>query len=187
MRPSFAAHTRALCAAVVLLASPALAEIPAPEGMAVLTLGGEVAQSNRGPSTAEDLSVLGKMELVFDQGVEFDTAMLAGLEQAEITTKVPGSDRSGTFSGPKLSALLTEVGASGKTALPMALDGYQVELPWDLIAAHEPILATHLDGKPLGIGTFGPTMTIFPATDDAELAEQFAALQVWATFYIGVE
>ena len=171
----------------ILLSQPSLAEIEAPTGPVLLTVGGAVETGNRGPSTQEDLTVLGKMGLTFDVGVAFDGAMLAALPQAEITTKMPGSDTSAVFSGPRLSAVMEAASAAGKSAFPMALDGYQIEIPWDVIEAHEPILATHVDGIPLGIGDIGPTMTVFPVIDDRELYEDFLALQVWATFYIDVE
>ncbi len=176
----------ALCLSLAL-ALPAWAELSDPSGPTLVTLGGAIETSNRGPSTEEDLTVLGKMGLTFEKGAAFDAAMLAALPQVEIATTLPGSEVPATFSGPPLSAVMEAVGADGKSAFPMALDGYQIELPWALISAHEPILATHVDGKPLGIGDIGPTMTVFPVVEDTALYESFLGLQVWATFYIEVE
>ena len=170
----------------ILLSQPSLAEIEAPTGPVLLTVGGAVETGNRGPSTEEDVTEVWPGR-PYPLGVAFDGAMLAALPQAEITTKMPGSDTSAVFSGPRLSAVMEAASAAGKSAFPMALDGYQIEIPWDVIEAHEPILATHVDGMPLGIGDIGPTMTVFPVIDDSELYEDFLALQVWATFYIDVE
>lgn len=82
---------------------------------------------------------------------------------------------------------MTLAGAVGKTAKPMAMDGYQSEISWDNITSHRPILATHADGSPMGIGGYGPTMIVFPPTDDEELAQEQAGQQVWALAYIEVE
>lgn len=168
-------------------ATPAWAEIAAPDGQVLLTIGGAIPAGNRGPSTEEDLSVLGKLGATFETGIALDAEMLAGLPSKEIATTLPGSDVPATFSGPTLAAVMEMAGASGKLALPLALDGYQVEIPWDMIETYDPILATHVDGAPLGIGDLGPTMTVFPVVDDAEVYESFLALQVWATVYLGVE
>jgi len=39
----------------------------------------------------------------------------------------------------------------------------------------------------MGIGGYGPTMIVFPPTDDADLAQEQSGQQVWALAYIGVE
>jgi hypothetical protein len=115
--------------------------------------------------------------------------MLDALDQTEITIPYgpEGNKREITFSGPLLSAVMSMAGAEGKTAKPMALDGYQAEIPWSSIEAHNPIVATHADGSPMGIGGYGPTMIVFPPTDDADLAAEQAGQQVWALAYIGIE
>ncbi|MEM7710164.1 MAG: hypothetical protein AAF264_05325, partial [Pseudomonadota bacterium] len=173
--------------AFFFLAQPATAEIAAPEGQVLVTLGGAVAEGNRGASTEDDLTVLGKLGAVFETGIALDAAMLAALPAREIATTLPGSDVPATFSGPTLAAVMTMAGAEGQLAIPFALDGYQAEIPWEMIEAHDPILATHLDGAPLAIGGLGPTMTVFPVVEDAEVYESFLALQVWATVYLGIE
>ncbi|MEM7490262.1 MAG: hypothetical protein AAF390_14165 [Pseudomonadota bacterium] len=176
-----------LALAVLALAHPADAEIAAPEGQVLVTLGGALAEGNRGASTAEDLTVLGKLGAVFETGIALDAEMLAALPAREIAKTLPGSDVPATFSGPTLAAVMAMAGAEGKMAIPFALDGYQAEIPWEMIEAHDPILATHVDGRPLGIGGLGPTMTVFPVVEDAEVYESFLPLQVWATVYVGVE
>ena len=91
------------------------------------------------------------------------------------------------YSGPRLSDVLKASGAEGRTALPMALDGYQAEIPWDQIEKYQPILATHGDGVPLPLGKLGPAMIVFPVVADKEIYESFGALEVFATFFIAVE
>lgn len=170
------------------LATPAIADLSTPTGQTILTLGGAISETNRGPATTDDLSVLAKMDLSFDKGAAFDLEMLAALPQTTIETDMPGDDtRAATFTGPLLTDVMEAVGATGKSAFPMALDGYSIEITWDDMTSNGPILATHLNGTPLGIGTLGPTMTVYPKLADADAYEAALARQVWATFYIDIE
>ena len=170
-------------------ALPVLAEMPAPHGHVLLTLGGAVTETNLPARGEDDGGLLGYLEVQHDGAAGFDAATLDGLPQTEITIPYgpEGNQRDITFSGPLLSDLMALAGAEGKTAKPMAMDGYQAEIPWDSIAAHQPIVATHADGAPMGIGGYGPTMIVFPSTDDTDLAQEQAGQQVWALAYIGVE
>lgn len=170
-------------------ALPAFADIPTPTGHVLLTLGGAVTETNLPARDAEDGGLLGYLEVQHDGAAGFDAAMLDGLEQVEITiTYGPeGKQRAIAFSGPLLSDVMTLAGAAGKTARPMALDGYQSEIMWESITDHQPIVATHADGAPMGIGGYGPTMIVFPVTDDADLAQKQAGQQVWAIAYIAIE
>lgn len=170
-------------------ALPAWAELPTPEGHVILTLGGAVTETNLPARAENDGGLLGYLEVTHSGAAGFDATMLDGLEQIEITIPYgpPENQRDFVFSGPLLSEVMQMAGAEGKSALPMALDGYQAEIPWQSINAHQPIVATHADGVPMGIGGYGPTMIVFPPTDDAELAQTQASQQVWAIAYIAIE
>ncbi|CUJ88682.1 hypothetical protein RUE5091_00748 [Ruegeria denitrificans] len=180
----------ALSLAVVLITStPIWAEMPTPEGHVLLTLGGAVTETNLPARGENDGGLLGYLEVQHDGAAGFDASMLDGLAQVEITIAYGPEDnqRDITFSGPRLSDVMTMAGAKGKAANPMALDGYQSEIPWDSIQAYQPIVATHADGSPMGIGGYGPTMIVFPPTDDVDLAAEQSGQQVWALAYIGIE
>lgn len=170
-------------------ALPALAEMPAPTGHVLLTLGGAVTETNLPPRGENDGGLLGHLDIVHDGAAGFDAAMLDGLKQIDITIPYgpPENQRDYAFSGPLLSEVMTLAGAEGKSALPMALDGYQAEIEWDSIMTHQPIVATHADGAPMGIGGYGPTMIVFPPSDDADQTKKQAGQQVWAIAYIAVE
>ncbi|WP_271947491.1 hypothetical protein [Ruegeria faecimaris] len=170
-------------------ALPAFAEMPAPQGHVLITLGGSVEKTNLPARGAEDGGLLGYLEVTHDGAAGFDATLLDSLDQVEITIPYGTEDnqRDITFSGPLLSDVMVIAGAEGKTAKPMAMDGYQAEIPWHSISTYQPILATHADGAPMGIGGYGPTMIVFPPTDDAEAAQDQTGQQVWALAYIGVE
>lgn len=169
------------------LALPALAEVPEPDGLVVLTLGGAVTEGNSAAPDPTKLGFFRYLELDYTAGAGFDMAMLDALPQKEIATTPYGPDTEGTYAGPTLAGLLEALGASGKTALPMAMDGYQVEIPWDIIEKHDPIIATTFNGAPLAIGQLGPTVVIFPPVEDEALRADLEALSVFAVAFIGVE
>ena len=170
-------------------AVPVLAEVPAPQGHVLVTLGGAVGETNLPARGDKDGGFFGFHEISYDRAVGFDAAMLDAMDRVEI--KIPygpaGNKREITFAGPLLSSVMIFAGAEGKTALPRAMDGYQSEISWENIATHQPILATHADGVPMGIGGFGPTMIVFPPTEDTALAEEHSGQQVWAIAYIGIK
>ncbi|WP_419738138.1 hypothetical protein [Ruegeria sp.] len=111
---------------VLALATPVWAEMPAPKGHVLLTLGGAVSETNLPARGENDGGLLGYLEITHNGAAGFDTAMLDALDQTEITIPYgpEGNKREITFSGPLLSAVMTMAGAEGKTAKPMALDGY---------------------------------------------------------------
>ena len=69
----------------------------------------------------------------------------------------------------------------------MAIDGYEAEIPAEYIERYEPILATHLNGRPLALGGFGPTTVVFPDVDDPDETDAISTMLPWATIYLGVE
>ena len=156
-------------------------------GRVLVTLGGDVSKSNAPAFKPEAVNVAGFLGVESEKAFAFDDVMLAALEQHEITANLLDTGKDITYSGPRLSDLLSSVGADGKTALPMALDGYSAEITWDTITQYQPILATTANGAPLAIGKLGPAMIVFPVIDDKEAYSEFSAMEVFAAFYIGVQ
>ncbi len=170
-------------------ALPAWAEMPAPKGHVLVTIGGAVSETNLPERGENDGGLLGFLGVSHAGAAGLDADMLESLQQIEITIVYGTEDNQQdiTFKGPLLSEVMTMAGAEGKMAMPMAMDGYQAEIPWNSIETYQPILATHADGSPMGIGGYGPTMIVFPPTDDPDLAQEQSGQQVWALAYIGVE
>lgn len=169
------------------LSTAVMAAGHAPEGQTILTVGGDLPDPNAPGGSADDVAFLGHLDIDFASGYAFDFEALSALDQHQITATLTVSDTPVTWSGPRLSDVLTMAGAQGRTTYPTALDGYRPELSWDLIETHQPILALRGDGVPLALGGIGPTMIVFPVVEDAELYAGFDAFQVWALFFIGVE
>ncbi|MDJ0825436.1 MAG: hypothetical protein QNJ16_08030 [Rhodobacter sp.] len=165
----------------------AQAEIPGPTERVILTIGGELPEGNAPPAHEDDVNFSGYLDLTYRVAVAFDDAMLAAMPQHEVKATLLDTGREIAYTGPRLSELMKRVGAEGKSAWPMAFDGYQVEITWDHLSQYEPIVATHGDGVPLEVGLLGPTMIVYPVVEDKDLYDSFEALQVWAMFFIGIE
>ncbi|WP_434052054.1 MAG: hypothetical protein RDA78_22745 [Roseibium sp.] len=172
-----------------LIALPAFADVKAPQGHVLVTLGGALSETNLPARSGTEGGLFDFHDIAYEKAVGFDEAMLNAMDQLEIRIPYGPKDhrRDISFSGPLLSDVMRSAGAEGKTALPLAMDGYQSEITWESIKAHQPILATHADGKPMGIGGFGPTMIVFPPTEDTGLADKQSGQQVWAIIYIGIQ
>lgn len=175
--------------ASLLVPLPALAELAQPSSHVLVTFGGAITESNLPAYDENSGGVFAYMDISYKAGAGFDAGMLATMPAHEITIPLGPEENMNdiTMSGPHLSDVLKMLGATGKSVTPVAMDGYQAEIPWDLINAHNPILATHGDGEPLPIGTYGPAMIVFPPSDDAETQETLVSKQVWAIIYVDVK
>jgi hypothetical protein len=158
-----------------------------PAGRVILTVAGDLPATNAPAAHADDLSVNGALGVEYEKAMAFDDLMLGELGRHDIDANLHKTNKVVTYSGPRLSDVLRAAGAEGKLAMPMALDGYQVQIAWDMIDKYQPILATHADGHPLSIGGFGPTMIVFPIVADRELYASFDSMQVFATHLIEVQ
>lgn len=156
-------------------------------GPEILTVTGNVAEPNRGAVDPDVDKFFGYLEVEFDAARTFDHDALAKLPQATARADFPKGGALYDYSGPLLADVLTAAGASGETVTVQALDGYAVEAKLaDLVAAGA-IVALSRDGKPFGVGGFGPTQIVFPRAERAELADMPDDNWVWSVFHIRVE
>lgn len=92
---------------------------------------------------------------------EYSESSLKALRQSQITTSTFWTPKA-IFSGPRLAAILEDVGAVGSVLLCEALDNYSVKIPWSDLAKFDPIVAHSKDGVPLPRDRFGPLWLIYP-------------------------
>ncbi len=114
----------------------------------------------------------------------FDAAALAALPQHVIETDFPIGADARRFSGPRLSDVLAASGAPGAGARLTAADGYQADVSAQMIARHEPILATHADGEALAVGGLGPAILVWPRGQDRALEDMNDDQWPWGVFAI---
>lgn len=154
--------------------------IEAGEGPVLVTVfspGGEASPPREGLFASYGVGI--------GQGAHFlDGEALAGLPHHEVSADFPVDAPPRVFSGPRLSDLMSAVGSSGAGARLTAFDGYQVEVPAEMIARHQPIIATHVDGEALAVGGLGPVILVWPRQSDDRLEDMNDDLWPWGVFAI---
>jgi hypothetical protein len=180
------AAKRTCFAFATVLALGAGAPIQA-QGPVMLTVTGSVENTNRGASNPELDKLFAFNQVSFENAREFDLGSLRALPQTTIKADFPKGGKTVEFSGPTLADLLSAAGASGGTVTVQAMDGYAVEVPVEEMVGKGAVVALERDGKPLGIGGFGPAQIVFPRAERADLAEMPDDWWIWQIFHIKVE
>jgi hypothetical protein len=178
---------RLLAPALVLALAGGLAAPAFAAGPVLLTVSGAVENANRGPVDPDQDKLFVFNDVAFDAATEFDAAALAALPQATVTTDFPMGGPTVEFTGPLLEDVLAAAGAGGGTVTVQAMDGYAVEAPRAELTEKGAVLALARDGKPLGIGGFGPAQIVFPRGERADLAEMNDDWWIWQIYHIKVE
>ena len=85
-----------------------------------------------------------------------------------------------TVEGVLLSDLMERVGATGTTAVAVALNDYKVDIPAEDFTNYPVILAYRMDGDLLKIRDKGPLWIVYPQDDFPDLkTKQTQAKWVW--------
>lgn len=179
-----------LAAAVILwmVAAPAhAAEMKQPTGAIVLTVGGNIANTNRGSFDPKRDSFLKYHDRSFDKAMEFDRAMLDALGTHKATISFPGWGEPVTFSGPRLADVLKTAGWQGTQITTLALDGFGTKIAKADLDAEDWILATTGNGRPFGIGQRGPLWLVFDPPGDRPATGEEEGKWPWAIFFIHAE
>ena len=177
-----------IAAAVILGCSAAAgAELTAPKGPVVLTVVGDIANANRGPSDPAVDRFLDHHEQKFDAAAAFDLQMLEGLGMETRQFVLEGLPGVQKLEGPPLAAVLEAVGAqSGKVSL-LALDGFAVELDAKDVEAHDWLIGVKRNDDYLGIGGFGPAWVVFsPAAPDQVVTDEKTEMWPYQVFLLRV-
>lgn len=174
-------------AAIALLALVAASLPAAAEGPVLLTVTGAVTTPNRGPVDPDYDKLFVFNEAEFQAAHEFDLAELDKLPRQTVKVDFPKGGPETEFSGPLLKDVLAAAGAKGKTITVQAMDGYTVEVPADELLAKGAVLALERNGKPFGIGDFGPTQIVFPRGDRADLKDMPDDWWIWQIYRIDVK
>lgn len=178
--------TLAVYIALSAFSGLAAAETPKPAGMVILTVGGMIGNTNRGPIDMKRDSQLARQKIDFKSAYEFDRGMLLALEQGTVTVQPPELDAPATFSGPRLRDVLGAVEAARGKLTIRALNGYSGWLADEDIAGSDWILALTQDGKPLGLGQQGPIWILNTRKAHERADDDARGHWVWGVFYIHV-
>ncbi|MSO81221.1 MAG: molybdopterin-dependent oxidoreductase [Alphaproteobacteria bacterium] len=184
----FASLRLLVIALAAVLALPATAQqIAAPKTTVLVTVVGNLAKANRGSYDAVSDVFFKHLNLPFTNAATFDYGMLTALKKHTVKTDFQMGGKVRSFSGPLLADVLATAGATGTIATVTAFDGYAAELPIADIAKFGVILALAEDGKPFGVGDYGPTWAIFPRADKQALKGRNDDAWVWAIAAIAVK
>jgi hypothetical protein len=189
-RRGFAALVPALLFGAALLGLPgatAAADLPAPEGAVVVTVAGNIRNTNRGAFDPEKDLFLKYHEVSFEKAAAFDRAMLEALGLHEVEIAFEGWAEPVRLQGPRLKDLVEAVGGEGQTVSLMALDGYASEIAWADLEALDWIVGIRQDGRDLGLGQRGPLWVVYSYPDGRKLTAEDELRWPWATFYIEIK
>jgi hypothetical protein len=176
----------ALALAFSLVSAQAAGEAQTPRDMVLLTVGGLVGKTNRGPLDEKRDVVLAKYKVAFKNAFVFDRAMLLDLPQETVTAKPEGFAKPATFAGPRLRGLLEFLEAAKAKVAFMAIDGFSGWLAPEDIDGADWILALSADGVQLGLGQEGPLWLLKSGGQETDAEDPTHADWVWAVFYIHI-
>lgn len=128
--------------------------LPQPVGKPILTISGNIANTN-GKGTAT-----------------FDRDMLEAVGLVTVETHSPWYDGLTRFEGVPLKKLMEYVGAKGTVVTAVALNDYVSTLPMSDIEKFNVILAMKRDGNYMEVREKGPLFVIYPYDTAAELQTQ---------------
>lgn len=138
------------------------AEMQKPTGPVILTVSGEIGESNAGGDAV------------------FDRDMLKSIGIKSLATTNPFDTGLQRYEGILLSDLLTHVGAKGTTLVAIALDGYTVEIPISDAKTYPVMLAMVWNGKEMTVRNKGPIWVVYPVDQFEKLKEEIYSIRsIW--------
>ncbi|KQT55181.1 MULTISPECIES: molybdopterin-dependent oxidoreductase [unclassified Aureimonas] len=141
-------------ALVVALLAPGVAgaaDLPSPTGAVVLTVSGDIANTNNGSEA------------------DFDMAALEAMPGRAASMKTPWTEGKTAFSGPLLRSILSAVGARGRTIRLVALNDYAADIPVGDATDLDTMVATRMNGKAMSVRDRGPLFLIYPFDQSSDL------------------
>lgn len=171
-----------------LATSAYAADLAKPSGPVVLTVHGNITNTNRGALNDFEDAFFKFGNVSFGKAAEFDLIMLEKLGKKKRTVKYDTWPKAYAFEGPLLRDVLKAVGAKGKSVKVYALDGYGAEIAMTELQQYDVLLAVKADGRYLGLGGRGPAWVVYPRDDKhPALKAQDDAKWVWSAVRIEVE
>jgi hypothetical protein len=139
----------------------------APVGDVILTIKGQMTQTNT------------------PDGAEFDLDMLQKIGTISFSTSTPWTKGLQDFTGVPLNQLLTHIGATPASLSVSAINEYQVVVPASDAIDGGPILAWQQNGKLLSVREKGPLWLVYPFdAKSAYRTEEIHSRAVWQVVQI---
>jgi len=145
-------------------------ELPKPTGKVLLTLSGNIENTNE------------------DGKAVFDVASLEKLGMVTFQTTSPWYNGRTTFTGISLQKLMDYVGAKGSLVKVTALNDYTTEIPLSDFKKYNVILAMKVNGDYMRIRDKGPLFVVYPYDSMPELNNQiFYSRSAWQVSRMSIE
>ena len=174
-------------------ASNLVAAAEAKEREVILTITGAIGKSNRGKSDDMVDQLMHRHGIHFAQAFTFTLDELQKMPALTIRPTLEYDAKVHELRGPRLMDVLALVGLlpkHGRSLVFHGIDGYSPEVTLDMAQKNNYIVATHLDGKRLAIGGFGPLFLIYdadhhPEANQKPIKQRFASCP-WGLYCIEV-
>jgi len=155
----------------LVIASQAMAgEHPKPTGKVLLTMSGNIENTNE-----EGKAV-------------FDVASLEKLGMVSFQTASPWYNGRTTFTGIPLKKLMDYVGAKGSIVKVTALNDYTTVIPLSDFQKYNVILALKINGEYMRVRVKGPLFIVYPYDSEPELNNQvFYSRSAWQVSKMSIE
>ncbi|WP_230352781.1 molybdopterin-dependent oxidoreductase [Lelliottia sp. WAP21] len=154
-----------------VIATQALAsELPKPAGKVLLTLSGNIENTNEQGKTVFDIASLEKLGMV-----SFQTAS-------------PWYNGRTTFTGIPMKTLMEYVGAKGSVVKVTALNDYTTVIPLSDFNKYNVILALKINGEYMRVRDKGPLFIVYPYDSKPELNNQvYYSRSAWQVSRMSIE
>ncbi|WP_274424592.1 molybdopterin-dependent oxidoreductase [Chelativorans sp. YIM 93263] len=155
----------------IIAGSSALAQpLDAPSGEPILTIEGNITNTNVGDTA------------------QFDRAMLESMGMVSFVTSTPWYSEPSEFEGVPLAELMERVGAQGTEVEVVALNDYRAQIPISDFSTFGTILALKRNGEEMPIRDKGPLFVVYPYDEESRLQNQdYYARSVWQVYKLIVQ
>ena len=139
------------------------ANLPVPSGTVILTVSGEIENTNTDHGT-----------------LELDLEMLQAMEPTQFTTETIWLPDPVEFTGVSMKSILDYAGAAGSAIGAIALNDYKVDIPTDSITNKAPIVAYYMNGEEMPARGKGPLWVVYPYDADSKFrSEVIYSRSIW--------
>lgn len=146
------------------------ASLPEPREEAILTISGNIANTNG------------------DGVARLDRPMLEALGMTTLRTQTPWYETVVEFEGVPMKALMDYVGATGTTVTATALNDYQTTIPLADFEEFPVLLALKRDGEYMPVRDKGPLFIVYPYDADPALAtDKYYSRSAWSVSELKVD
>ena len=119
--------------------------------------------------------------------IRLTDADLLALPQISFTTSTPWTETPLTFSGPALSSVLQKYNITEGQLNLVALNKYEIDIPWDYVEDSSPIIANRINGEAFTVREKGPLWVVFPFDADERYTSFLThSMSIWQLIRIEI-